>query len=595
MKFQTFSGYLQKLEDTTKRLEITDILSKMLKELDKEETDKAIYLASGYLSAPFESEKFNIAEKMMIKILENTYSSVKEPEINEKIRDIYTKTGDLGNVAHELAEKGVSPLSINDVHIKMIDIAKTEGAGSQELKIKKTTDLLKQLDNLSAKFAVRIILGTTRLGFTELTIIDALSNFLDGTKDHKKAIESRYGIYPDIGLIAKMIKESGLKGIENIRIETGVPVLSQKPQRIKGGLSEVKDRMDVIWAEYKFDGTRVQLHFDKNKPVTGNSIGQTELLEDNKSKFLINTFTRNLEETTHQYPDIIEGAVNQINAESVILDCEAIAYDKESGDFLPFQETIQRKRKHGVKDAAATIPLKCFIFDILYLNGRSLVDTPLEERRKELKKIIKKGDVLVVDEHLKTTKLEKLKDFFETAVEKKLEGLIAKNPGDPYQAGARSYSWVKLKVADEKLLDDSIDCVVLGYYHGKGIRSKFGIGGFLAGVYDKEKDTFKTITKVGTGLKDDEWVKLKEMADKVRTGKRPPNVEMDKIFEPDVYLKPHIVVELGADEISNSPTHSAGYALRFPRLLKFRRDKSPTEATSLKEIEEFYKAQKEKS
>jgi DNA ligase-1 len=595
MKFHKFAEYLQKLEDTTKRLEITDILSDLIKNLEVEETDKAIYLSSGYLSAPFESEKFNIAEKMMIKILENTYSTAKNPDISNQIREIYTRTGDLGNVAFELAKDLDCSLLIKDVHQTMKDIAKTDGAGSQDLKIKKTTALLKDLDKLSAKFAVRIILGTTRLGFTELTIIDALSNYLDGTKSLRKTIESRYSIHPDIGLIARKIRESGLNGIDDIHIETGVPVLSQKPQRLKGGLDEIKNRMDTIWAEYKFDGTRVQLHLDKNKPSMGINSGQNELIESKSNDFMIKTFTRNLEETTHQYPDITEGAAEQIQADSVILDCEAIAFDRESGEFLPFQETIQRKRKHGIKDAAESIPLKCFIFDILYLNGKSLIDTPLEERRKKLKKIVKEGDVLVVDEHLKTTDLDELKDFFETAVEKKLEGLIAKNPEDPYQAGARSYSWVKLKIADENLLEDSIDCVVLGYYHGKGVRSKFGIGGFLAGIYDKNNDTFKTLTKVGTGLKDDDWTKLKDMSDKVKTGKKPSNVEMNKIFEPDVYLTPSIVVELGADEISKSPTHSAGYALRFPRLLKFRSDKSPTESTSLEEIKNIYISQKEKA
>jgi DNA ligase-1 len=592
MKFQKFAEYLQKLEDTPKRLEITDILSKMINELNVKEVDIGIYLASGYLRAPFESEKFNIAEKMMIRILENTYSSAKEPDISKKINEIYKNTGDLGNVAFELAKDATSSLTITSVHKIMRDIAGIEGSGSQELKVKKTNDLLKQLDKTSSKFAVRIILGTTRLGFTELTIIDALSNYLNGTKNLRKEIESRYSIHPDIGLIARKIKESGIDGIKDIQIETGVPVLSQKPQRLKGGLSEIKERMEVIWAEYKFDGTRVQLHFDRNKPIKSNIGGQSELIGSNGHNFLIKTYTRNLEETTHQYPDIIEGAIKQLNVDSVILDCEAIAFDRESGDFLPFQETIQRKRKHGIKDAAESIPLKCYVFDILYLNGKSLIDMPLEERRKELTKIVKEGDILIVDEHIKTTELSKLKDYYETAVEKKLEGLIAKNPADPYQAGARSYSWVKLKIADETLLEDSIDCVVLGYYNGKGVRSKFGIGGFLAGVYEKSSDSFKTITKVGTGLKDDDWTKLKEMADKVKTDKKPANVDMNKIFEPDVYLVPSIVVELGADEISKSPTHSAGYALRFPRLLKFRTDKSPIETTSPDEIVDIFNSQK---
>lgn len=592
MRIQQFAAYLKRLEETSKRLEITTILTELISNLDSEESDIAIYLTLGYLKAPFENVRFNIADKLMAKILEVTFASPENPNIKNLISSIYQTEGDLGNVAFNIQSnhKGKNP-ELLEIYDRLMNIAKTAGTGSAELKVKKTADLLKICDKLSSKYLVRIILGNIRLGFTELTIVDALANYL-GNKSLANKIEAVYNIHPDIGLITKQIKKYGEKGIDDIKIEAGVPVLSQKAQRVSG-MEEAFNRIKPIWAEFKFDGTRVQLHFDKSKKIEGedsqNGLFDVKSIAD---KFLIKTYTRNLEETTHQYPDLVEAAIKQINAESVVLDGEAIGYNKETGEFLPFQETIQRKRKYDVTETAKNIPLKYFVFDILYLNGKSLINKPLKERREILNKIIKPGNTIIVDEHLETEIFEELVEYFEIAKEKGLEGLLVKNPADPYQAGARSYSWIKLKKADENLLNDSLDCVVLGYYYGKGVRSKFGIGGFLVGVYDKETDTFKTITKIGTGLKEDDFIKLKQIADKVRTEKPVSNVEINKALMPDVATLPKIVVEVGADEISVSQIHTAGYALRFPRLLKFREDKNPTQATSLSEVIKLFNFQR---
>ncbi|HOA18497.1 MAG TPA: ATP-dependent DNA ligase [bacterium] len=588
MKISLFSQYLSLLDKTSKRLEITTILSELINKLNKEEIDKAIYLSSGYLRAPYENIKFNMAEKMMLRALEQAYSTKDNLNISSKINSIYKKEGDLGNVAFELAKDKVSEeIEIIQVHKHLEDIAKEAGPGSQDYKVNKTAELLKRLDKNSAKYIVRIILGLIRLGFTELTIISALAEYL-GNKKYASEIEKKYNIHPDIGLIAKIIKQKGIKGLDEIKIETGVPVLSQKAQRVSG-MEEAMKRIKNVWAEFKFDGTRVQLHLDRDKYISGEI--QNSLFDTEDNKILIRTYTRNLEETTHQYPDIVLAADKQIRAQSIILDGEAIGFNKKTGEFLPFQETIQRKRKHDIEETAKNIPLKYYVFDILFLNGQSLIDKTLRERRKILDKIIDKGDTIIVDEHLETDRFEDLKKYYETAKEKKLEGLIAKNPEDMYQAGARSYSWIKLKSADEKLLKDSIDCVVLGYYYGKGVRSKFGIGGFLVGIYDEKENNFKTITKIGTGLTEEDWGVLKKMADKLKVGVLPKNIIMNKIFTPDILLSPEIIVEIGADEISVSPSHTAGYALRFPRLLKFRADKKPTEITTLNEIKSMFKNQ----
>lgn len=593
MKFSLFAKYLQKLEETTKRLEMTDILTELISRLNPEETDKAIYLASGYLEAPFEGIKFNTADKLMIKILEQTFSTpenIKQNNLKNKIQTLYKKSGDLGTVVYELKgnNKKAKDLTISEVYSKLLEITQIEGTGSQDLKTSKVSSLLNDMEPLSAKHVTRIILGTMRLGFTELTIIAALANYLKN-KSLAKNIEAKYNIHPDIGFIAKKIKGKGIEGIRDISMETGVPVLSQKCQRVSG-MEEIPERIKHMWAEFKFDGTRIQLHFDKDKKIK-NKDSQSNLFElekGNKEDFLIRSYTRNLEETTHQYPEIIAAAKKQINARSVILDGEGIGYNKETGNFLPFQETIQRKRKYNIAEAAKNIPFKYFVFDILYLNGKSLVEKPLKERRQILTKIILPGEVIKVDEYLETETFEELEEYFQKAKSLGLEGIVVKSAEKAYEAGARSYSWVKYKTADRNLLSDSIDCVVLGYYNGKGARSKFGIGGFLVGIYDDKKETFKTISKIGTGLTEEDWVKMKNMCDNIKIKDKPSNVEMNKAFKPNVFVKPSLVVEIGADEISISPTHTAGYALRFPRLLKFREDKKATQATTLKEVEKMY-------
>ncbi len=195
---------------------------------------------------------------------------------------------------------------------------------------------------------MRIILGTTRLGFTELTIIDALSNFISDSKELKTRIESSYFVHPNIGLIAKQIKSEGISGVDKIVMETGIPIEAQKAQRI-GGLEETMQKIGECWAEYKFDGTRAQLHIDKSKKFTVDTQQQELFASITKEDYLVKTFTRNLEDSTHQFPDIVDAAMSQIDADSVILDGEVIGLDKKTGEFLPFQQIMQRKRKHAEK------------------------------------------------------------------------------------------------------------------------------------------------------------------------------------------------------------------------------------------------------
>ena len=593
MMYKAFCEYLERLNKTTKRLEITAILASMIKALDTNEVENALFLSLGYLKPPYSQLKFNMADKMVARSLELCYN-MKKPEVETMYSDI----GDLGDVVEILSSKtaqthrGRSEQTINGVHKSLCTMALDEGSGSQDRKVAQLAALLKTLDPVSAKYTVRIVLNTTRLGFTEQTVVDALSNGISGNKSSSRIIEEVYNIHPNVGYIAKMLKEKGLAGLKDITIETEVPVLSQRAQR----LSDPEEILEKVggegWAEYKLDGTRVQLHLDRDKNILTNKVNQDNLFSPNDSVVMVKTFTRNLEENTYQFPDIVEAALKQIKAASVILDGEAIGYDPKTGKYIPFQDMMQRKRKHNVGDYAKQIPLKYIVFDILYLNGQSLTGLDLKSRHKKLEEVIKVGDTLEVAEHIATTDPTELWQFFEASKEKNLEGIMIKNPSAVYRAGAREFSWIKLKKSNTDLLEDTIDCVVLGYYFGRGSRADFGIGGFLCGVWNNNDQIFTTLTKVGTGLRDEEWVELKSRCDKIRVSKCPKNVLVHKTLQPNVWVEPRIVVELGGDEISVSQNHTSGYALRFPRLLRFRNDKKATDATSQKEIKDLHKSQR---
>jgi len=355
-------------------------------------------------------------------------------------------------------------------------------------------------------------------------------------------------------------------------------------------LSSAKDIIEKIGkcaVEGKFDGFRVAVHKDGSK---------------------VRMFSRNMEETTAMFPDLAAAILKQVKAKNVIFEGEAIGYNPQTGEFLPFQETVQRKRKYEIEKTAKEVPLKLMCFDCLYVDGKNLINEPFVERRKWLEKIVNgqgnkgnrgnQGNIMVS----KMTIVEEPKELeiiFQDAISRGLEGIMAKKLDGEYQAGARGWNWIKLKRSYQGKLDDEIDAVVMGYDFGQGKRSDFGIGDFLIGVYDQKADTFKTIAKIGTGLTDEEWKNLRQQSAKCKVQSKPERYEVDKAMKCDVWVRPEMVVVIRADEISRSPVHTAGrtekepgYALRFPRLVDFRDDKSPEDATSVKEVQEMFELQK---
>src|SRR5216684_779016 len=428
-----------------------------------------------------------------------------------------------------------------------MEIALAAGAGSVEKKRSLFAALLKELDPTSAKHLVRIALGRLRLGIGDPTVLDALSFARKGDRSLRPVLEGAYNRASDLGLIAKTFWSGGESEVNALKITVGRPIRSQLAERLPNPEAVIK-RLGLVAVQPKYDGIRVQI------------------LKD----------------------------------DTLILDGEAIAYSKELEEYLPFQLTASRRRQHGIEQAAQELPLVAFIFDILYRNGRDLTELPYEERLALVDQEIAASTVLLPAPIIKTDSVEVLTKTLLDSIAQGLEGVVVKRPDSKYQAGARNFNWVKLKRHTSGELNDTVDLVLLGYYFGKGKRAEFGVGALLGGVYDAENDRFASITKLGTGLSDAEWRQIHERADKLQVDQRPARV--NSILVPDVWLKPEVVVEVMADEITPSPRHTAGkvgdepgFALRFPRIVSFRGgDKRPEDATTVKEIAELFAQQRQR-
>jgi len=573
MKFSELTEYFEKLEATASRLSLIEILSELFKKTPAAEIEKIVYLIQGRLAPFFVPIEIGMAEKTVAEALAMAYGSTKE-EVLQSYQDL----GDMGLAAYELAQSSkLKPqaLSVDEVVNTLTQIANTKGNGTVEKRQILLSDLLKKLDSISAKHLVRIPLGNTRLGIGDPTVLDALATAKLGDKSQRKLLEGAYNRTSDLGLIAKTLWVDGLAAVQKLQLMVGYPVRSELCERLPNP-QKVIEKMEVVDAQYKYDGFRVQLHKNGDE---------------------VRMFSRNLEEMTHMFPELIEAVRKQIKAKTIILDSEALAYNPESEEFLPFQETTKRRRKHGIEEMAKSLPLKAFVFDILYKDGKSLIDEPLTKRMEILKEVLPEDDVLIRTKNQTITDAKELSVLLEDAISKGLEGLVVKKLESPYVAGGRNFNWVKLKRHSSGELNDTIDCVILGYISGKGKRTAFGAGALLVGVYDSKTDEFVSVSKIGTGLTDEEWREVHKRADKISLDKKPARVSSNII--PSVWIEPKIVIEVLADEITRSPIHTAGktatepgYALRFPRLVSFRNaDKRGEDATSVTELIQMYSQQ----
>jgi len=583
VEFTALAHTFEDLERTSSRLALIELLTQLFRSIQRpEEIEQVCYLVQGRVAPFFVALEMGMAEKNVTKSI--ALASHTSPE---QVAALYATLGDLGLVAEQMmgeAKNVPSALSVDDVFLGLKAIAQTSGKGAVEQKSARLAELLSHVDSMSAKYVVRILLGNLRLGIGDATVLDALAKARWNDTRKRKLLEGAYHKTSDLGLIARTLwehsdEEEAQRAVAELDIQVGKPVHSQLAERLKSAEAIIA-KIGTVVAQYKYDGLRAQIH--KN--------GQQ-----------VTIFSRNLEDQSHMFPELVAGTLQQVRAESAILDAEALAYNATSEEFLPFQETTRRRRKHGIEALAEQLPLKAFVFDILYKDGVSLLDMPLAERLKMLEETLRLADdTLMLTASHTVEDAHSLTLLFDEAISKGLEGLVVKKPESHYEAGARNFNWVKLKRHSAGALNDTIDCVLLGYLYGRGKRAALGAGSLLVGLNDPERDLFVTVTKIGTGLSDEQWRSIRERTKGLEVDHKPARVS--SLIEPSVWVEPQLVLEVLADEITRSPTHTAGkvgaepgYALRFPRLVSFReRDKQPEDATTVQELIELYESQGKK-
>lgn len=575
LTFGSLAACFEELEGTTSRKQLTSLLAALFARVGPDEIREVCYLLQGRVAPLYEPLEFGLGERSVERAVAQAFG-VSAADV----RGRYARQGDLGVVVAELAagraeQPALSAHPVHEVFSALRDVALLSGSGSVERKIDGLAQLLAGLDPVSGKHLVRIPLGTSRLGVGDATVLAAFTQSrLDGTKAGQQILEDGYNRTSDLGMLGQTLWTDGLEGVRALDVAVGRPIRPQLAERLPDVPSLLEKLGGQVHAQMKFDGMRIQIHLDRRQ-APGEQV---------------RLFSRSLESMTSMFPELVEGILAQVRAETAILDAEALAVSPASEEFMPFQETMRRRRKHGIGEMQTELPLKAMVFDCMYLDGQVLLERPLLERIDRLMATVQVGAVLQAERGEVVADAERLEALFEDALARGLEGLVVKRVDSPYQAGARNFNWVKLKKHSRGALQDTIDCVLLGYIFGRGRRAELGVGALLVGVYDADADEFVTVSKLGTGLSDEQWREVAERAAPFRSEDKPARVRSTLV--PSVWLEPKIVLEVLADEITKSPNHTAGYALRFPRVVRFRGgDKRPEDATSLHELIELYAQQ----
>jgi DNA ligase-1 len=579
MLFRILTEHFEKLEVTTSRLAMMDILVHLFSETPPNLMDKVVYLTLGEVYPPYVGLEIGLADKLILRAI-----SLATGLPDGRVEQEYKTLGDSGLVAEKLlstkrkAALFSQPLTVEKVYTTFEKMCRISGEGAQDTKIKLFAGLLMNATPNEAKYLSRIASGRLRLGVAEMTILDALALAYGGSRELREIIERAYNMTSDIGLIAKTLAEGGIEAVRNIKIAIGKPIKPQLAERLSS-LDEILEKLNgKCIAEYKYDGLRIQAHI----------AGETVIL-----------FSRRQENITEQFPDIVEALKKCIKADEAILDGEAVPVDPNTGELLPFQVVAQRRRKYDIEKYVEEIPVTLFLFDILYLNGEDLTVKPYLERKKLLESIVEESDRVKLAQYMISGNAEEIESFFHKAIEEGTEGLICKSilPNSVYEAGKRGWQWIKWKRSYRSEMTDTVDLVAVGAFAGRGKRAGT-YGALLMAAYNPDKDRFETVCKLGSGFTDEDLAKLPEMFKPYLIDHKHPRVESN--IEADYWFIPAIVAEVIGDEITLSPMHTCGFgairpksglAIRFPRLVKFREDKRAEDATTTIEIIEMYRMQ----
>jgi DNA ligase-1 len=583
LDYAVIADAYEKIEATTKRLEMTDLLVDLLKKTPKNIIGKVVYLTQGKIYPDFVGLETGVAEKLAIKALARA-SGRKESEIEEDLK----KSGDIGETAQKLLAKKKQvtffqkTLTAEHVYEVLDKMAKTTGSGAVDSKMSLLAGLLSDASPKEAKYIMRTVTGNLRLGIADMTVLDALAIAYGGGKENRELIERAYNISSDLGRVASVVVERGLEGIKKFQVVVFEPIRPMLAERL-GSPEEILEKLGgKCIAEYKYDGERIQAHKKGDKVVL---------------------FSRRLENISDQYPDAIELVRDNVKAEEAIVEAECVAMDLETDEMLPFQELMHRRRKYGVEAAMVEYPVSLFMFDALYIDGKDLTLEPYPVRRKAMENTLKESIRVRPAKHIIARNVKQLEAFFEEAIENGCEGLMCKAMGKDsvYQAGARGWLWIKYKRDYKSEMTDTVDLVVVGAFHGRGKRAGT-YGALLLATYNPEADTFETVTKCGTGFTDKDLESLPEMLGKHEIPRKHSRVQ--STLEADVWFEPAVVLEILGAEITLSPIHTcamdsirkgSGLAIRFPRFTgNYRKDKAAEDATTSAEVVEMYRGQLKK-
>lgn len=579
MKFSLVADTLSYMENTTKRLELTQHLVDLFKITPPDIIPKVVYLLQGKLRPDYEGVEIGIAEKIAIRALSKSSGiSIR------KIEDEYKETGDFGQVASKILEQKTQTtflsqnITVERVYDTLYRIAELKGARSQNMKMKYISSLLNDATPAEGGFIAKIITSNLRLGIADYTILDALSVAYTGSKENRPALEHAYNVCSDMGKVCQAVAENGLESLKDFQVTIFSPIRPMLAERVKSP-QEAHEKMGPEFAsEYKLDGERVQVHRQGEKIVL---------------------YSRSLENITNYYPDIVENIGKALKSDEIILEAEVVAINDDTGEFLPFQELMHRRRKYKIAQAVQEYPITVNFFDILLVDKKSCLEIPYSERRKLLEKNVAEDSFAKVMPMVLVKTDSEVEDSLENAINSGCEGIMLKQLDSPYRAGARASNWLKLKREYRNELGDSLDLVIVGAFYGRGRRTG-RYGALLLSAYDDKTDAFPSICKVGTGFTDESLDQFYQILSDKITVKKDPRIQSG--LEADVWFEPEVVIEIVASEITLSPIHKvamdkirkgSGLALRFPKFTgKIRFEKTSENATNIDEIVTLYNSQK---
>jgi DNA ligase 1 len=577
VKYEIVAEAYRDLEQASGRLMLIDRLAALLAQTPQELLPTVCYLCQGLIAPEFAAVDLGLAEKLAVRAVA-TATGVEPEGVGAAVRE----AGDLGQAAEQLlaatARDRDPSLDVATVVGTLHQIARAEGSGSQGRKLDLLAGLLVLATPLEARYLLRLVTGSLRLGIGTPTILDALAQVYTGNRKDRPALERAYNVCCDLGLVAATLASGGVPAVKELQVRPGNPVRVMLAQRLSAA-EEILARLGGrCMAEYKYDGMRVQAHRTAD--------GHIEL------------FTRRQERVSNQFPDVVELLQTGLGPREAILEGEIVAYDAAAGELRPFQEVMFRRRKHGIAEAARDVPVGLFCFELLYADGQDLTERPYLDRRARLAEAVTLSDRLRLTTAQEVATASGLDAAFEQAVADGSEGLVCKSTSlnAIYQAGARGWLWIKLKRDYRTELADTIDLVIVGAYAGRG-RRRGTYGAVLLAAYNPEEELYQTVGKCGTGFSDAELASLPERLAPSARPKRPARI--DSRVPADVWFEPSMVLEVLSAELTLSPNHTAGWgqlkddaglSMRFPRFTgRWRDDKEPQDATTTQQLVELYR------